>query len=167
MKHIKNFLDKNTADKIEKLLSSVDFPWFYKTPVVENRDNNENVDHDYFFSHIFCHNNNFTSLWYDEVILPIIKKLDFKINNIYRARANLTNKTTKHIRYGFHNDHDFNHKVLLYYVNSNNGYVNIEDKNLKIKPIKNSLLLVDGKTRHEVVSQTDTNIRLVVNITYD
>ena len=45
---LENFLSKEAADKIEKLLVSDNFPWFYKDALtgLETKNNNQ-----YFFNH--------------------------------------------------------------------------------------------------------------------
>ena len=100
---------------------------------------------------------------------------------IIRAKANLFTIRDEPIKYGWHYDlvqegdvekplDDF--KTLLYYINDNNGGTDFEEgltlssKNLFVKSKANRAVIVDGNIKHQSVGQTDTNIRLNININY-
>tara|TARA_R110000851_G_C12762432_1_gene533221 strand:+ start:31 stop:567 length:537 start_codon:yes stop_codon:yes gene_type:complete len=93
---------------------------------------------------------------------------------IIRAKANLFTIRDESIKYGWHYDlvqeNDIqkpldNFKTLLYYINNNNGGTDFEnDKFVQSKA--NRAVIVDGNVKHQSVGQTDTNVRLNININY-
>jgi len=93
---------------------------------------------------------------------------------IIRAKANLFTIRDESIKYGWHYDlvqeNDIQKpldkfKTLLYYINNNNGGTEFEnDKFVQSKA--NRAVIVDGNVKHQSVGQTDTNVRLNININY-
>ena len=55
--------------------------------------------------------------------------------------------------------------MVAYYVNTNNGYTEFEDGQ-KVYCKKNSILIFDGSLKHRGVKQTDTKMRIAININY-
>jgi len=84
---------------------------------------------------------------------------------VSEVRANLLFKTKKHIQSEFHVDKPFYCKTALLYVNTNNGHTLLKNK-IKIKAEENKLLIIDTKTPHAAVSQTDKDRRIVINFNY-
>ena len=158
-KIIENVLEENEVKNIEDILFSNEFPWYYSKYVITDVLNP-------MFFHIFMKENNITSPYFFKIILPIINKFKKEINIIYRARANCITNPHKKIKLGQHNDHPFDHKVLLFYVNTNNGVTNVNNK-VNIPSIRNNVALINGNVPHEIITQTDTDIRLTINITYN
>ena len=88
------------------------------------------------------------------------------INLLYDARANLFTVRDEPIEYGWHVDTDIdNFKTLLYYINTNNGGTAFETGEF-VKSEQNTAVVVDGNIPHQSVGQTDTNVRLLININY-
>ena len=85
-----------------------------------------------------------------------------------RVKANLFVKQPHHIFTEPHYDYNEPHKVLLYSLNTNNGFTVLdpEDKNIKIPSIANQALFFDGSIKHQAVTQTDENVRINININY-
>ena len=50
-------------------------------------------------------------------------------------------------------------------MNTNNGHTLLKNK-IKIKAEENKLLIIDTKTPHAAVSQTDKDRRIVINFNY-
>ena len=59
-----------------------------------------------------------------------------------------------------------NHKIAIYYINTNNGYTIFEHNKQQIQSIQNRLIIFDGHLRHAGVSTTDTKRREVLNLNY-
>ncbi len=158
IKTIDNFLDKEQFRKIEQTLFSSNVPWFYTDTVASPDDKSG-----YFFIHHLYFDDAYQSKFANEVLLPIIYKLSFK--RLLRARINCYPKVSKIIYNELHNDLDFPHKVALFSLNTNNGFTYFEDKS-KINSKANQIILFDGKTKHGSAMQTDTNLRINININY-
>lgn len=96
-------------------------------------------------------------------IKPIIKKL--KIRALLRAKVNLTTRTENIIQGDFHQDYSYDHRVAIFYLNTNNGYTLFED-GTKIESVANRMVLFDGHLRHLGTNCTDKQRRVVLNINY-
>jgi len=157
MKIIDNFLDINISDQIEKTIIQDNFPWYYTGKGVYN----SNV---YFFSHTLLENGK-KSNYADELLLPIVSKINGK--KLFRAKVNGYTKTENYVHYPYHFDNDLDKdiKVAIYYVNTNNGYTEIKN-NGKVESIKNRILFMNGNEEHKCTNQTDTDLRINININY-
>ena len=62
-----------------------------------------------------------------------------------------------------HVDFPQKHRVALFSVNTNNGYT-LFDNGEKIQSIENQLVIFDGALKHCSVAQTDTNVRVNINL---
>tara|TARA_E500000305_G_scaffold92174_1_gene80130 strand:- start:2845 stop:3330 length:486 start_codon:yes stop_codon:yes gene_type:complete len=154
-----NFLSKEENNYLYKTLTNNYFPWFYVDCIGKPYDNKR-----FYFTHMFMLEEQINSEFYKDIEKTIISKLDY--NKIYRVKANCFVKEPKNFKSEKHVDEDFDHKVLIYYLNTNNGHTLLEDK-VKIDSINNRALFFNGSIKHSAVSQTDTKIRLNINITYD
>jgi len=156
VKTIDNFLDNNTFLNIKKLLFSVHFPYYYQSAVANNQD-----VADFYFNHTFYLNNQQQSSAFADVVMPIIGKYGFK--KLLRAKCNLYTRKEKQIPNAFHLDFEIPHTVLLYSVNTNNGYTMFKSGE-KIYSKENQLIIFDGLLEHCSVAQTDEKIRVNINI---
>jgi len=164
---VKNLLDKESYNYLNKEVLNINFPWFY----IEGQDNPN--DGRFQFVHNIILDSNINSTYYN-----VFKNLFFKsikINNIYRLKVNLTTKIIDKEKCGtFHIDepelikNNKNLKTSIYYFNDNNGGTEFVDKTF-IKSEKNKLITFNSKLKHRAVSHTDKNInkRIVINFLYD
>ena len=153
---IDNFLDYNTFSNIKNLLLGADFPYYYNSAVASKEDIS-----DFYFNHVFYFNNQQQSSWFAEVVLSIIGRYGFK--KLLRAKCNLYTKKEKQIPTAFHLDFETPHTVLLYSVNTNNGYTLFKSGE-KIYSKENQLIVFNGLLEHCSVSQTDEKVRVNINI---
>jgi hypothetical protein len=94
------------------------------------------------------------------------------INNInpsdlMRVKGNLGVKTSEHVEGGFHTDTNanFKHNIAIFYLNTNNGYTKFEDGTV-VDSVANRLVVFDSSLLHSGFSQTDKNVRCVINLNY-
>jgi len=158
MKIIDNFLPKETADLIEEKMLCNTFPWFYEDCVNTAKDNKR-----FFFTHAIIKERVCYSGFYESIAAPILNKL--QPNKISRIKCNLYPRENEQYIKGFHIDLPEKHKVLLYSVNTNNGFTLFENGD-KVPSIKNTALVFDGNLKHVGVPQTDEKIRMNININY-
>jgi hypothetical protein len=158
---IDNFLAPDDFLNIKNTMFSNNFPWGYE-PSVLNYPNSEILDKLYFFTHKFYKDyvpfSNFISL-----LDPIIKKLNPK--SIIKIQANLYPNVNKYIESLFHRDYEYSHKGAVFYLNTNNGFTELEDKT-KIQSIENRILLHDPFEFHKIVPCTDEKVRIVIVFNY-
>lgn len=156
----KNFLKKSLAKEIYKLMSSNNFAWFYMDNIAKRDDNKR-----FHFTHMLVKDSQINSPHFDFIARPLIDLIPSKKFEVIRVKCNLFVRENKNYESDLHVDDHDPHKVLLYYVNSNNGYTSLKDK-VKIPSVENSALFMDGGIPHRAVSQTDTKIRMNINIVY-
>lgn len=157
MKLINNFLNKETHKEIKNLLFSNNFPWYYNDFVASKLD-----DKNFFFSHTLVREEKTNSSYSDFFIKPILEKISYK--KLIRAKINCYTRSQKKIKSLFHVDQIDDHTVLLYNVNTNNGYTLFKKNNKKIYSLENSLIIFNGNQEHCSVSQTNEKLRININI---
>ena len=159
MKVIYSVLKKEEHENIENKFISNNFPWFYSAHQ-SSTDNNS-----YLFHHFYS-NNQITSNFY-YLILPIIEII--KPVSLINIRANLVINRNKVIKSAYHydkfNNNALDHQTLIYYVNTNNGYTEFENKN-KVNCIANSMIIFKANNKHRGCSQTDSDYKSVININF-
>jgi hypothetical protein len=157
-KIINNFLDKEVFNNLKNTLFSNKINWFFLPSMTNNKDH-------YFFNHCFYNHYMPQSIFFEEFIIPILKKLN--VVAISEIRANLMLKKDNHYQSSFHVDRPFECKTAILYVNTCNGYTLLhEDKKIKINSEENKLLIFGSQTKHAGVSQTDVDRRIVINFNY-
>jgi hypothetical protein len=158
MKVIDNFIeDKEVFKSIKDLLFSNTFPYFYNDSTANTFDNKN-----YFFSHNIIQKGKVESPFFFDM-MPIIGRLNF--NYIHRIKINCFVNTDKHFVSEPHRDMQEPHKVALFYINTNNGYTLFKNGD-RVPSVENRMLLFDGKEKHSSVTQTDTKLRINININY-
>jgi len=164
-----NFLSKDAHkylhDKMCGPGSADDFYWLY-SPKVANEINPN--DEEFFFGHTLYHSGAkewkaHVSPFYDNLAAPILGA--FRFEWIFRIRCNLYTNTGGQQKHEFHRDVDFDHNVLIYSLNTNNGYTEFEDGEI-IESVANQAVIFNGRRKHRSVTQTDSKIRVNVNIVF-
>jgi hypothetical protein len=168
---IENYLPQKQADEIESFMinppypqdPAPTFPWYYMPHPTDNK-----LSQMPFFTHVFYdHIGQQKDIYFDGINKTILNRLeqeDMKDMSLLRVRANLYLRNPKPMFSEPHRDHFIDHKVAIYYVNTNDGYTLLNEK-IKIPSIKNSVLIFDGG-QHRAVSQTDEKVRVIINISY-
>ena len=157
MKIIKNFIqDKEIFNNIKDTLMGCEFPYYYFDCISGDNDKT-----DYFFGHTLFAGNGSKSDFFNTICTPLLDRIEFTY--LLRAKVNFYTKKPKPIKTGMHVDFSQKHKVALFSVNTNNGYTLFENGE-KIKSIENQLVIFDGALKHCSVAQTDTNVRVNINL---
>ena len=158
MEVIPNFIeDKSIQDSIKNLLFGSSFDYYYLPNTVDGAE-------DYFFSHILYDAKiEQYSSHFQSILMPLLGRLKF--NYLMRAKVNCYPKRNENNKGNFHLDAHEPHMVGLYSVNSNNGHTLFED-GTKIESGENQMVIFDGSMKHCSVVQSDTNIRVNVNINF-
>lgn len=158
MKIYKNFLPEPLFKEIQSITTSNTFPYFYNPYTANEKDRSS-----FLFTHLLYGEKKPLSNYLATIVYPIMAKI--KYTELLRAKINLYTKTPTEIVTGFHTDSDKEHKVLLYSVNTNNGYTLFKDGK-KVSSLANQAVVFDGKMSHSSVAQTDERIRVNININF-
>ena len=164
MKIIKNFLRKDFNKYLQKELIGDIFPWYFhptslRTPYKEDRQ--------FLFYHDFMFEKKINSDWWP-LVKPLVAniKKHFPGIELLRVKANLYTNQNKEVKFGKHIDNQYEREfwTSIYYVNSNNGKTYIGKKG--VPSVANSIVIFDGQTPHYGTVQTDTPVRLLINVIF-
>jgi len=162
-----NFLSEREFTELQKNIMGPYFPWYYNEFIAYENDESE---HSYQLVHIFCNNGEINSDLFN-ILEPIWEVINPK--EIIRAKVNLgpRKSTTEHHEGGWHTDFTEipeevkNLTTAVFYLNNNNGYTLFED-GTKVESVENRFASFPTLTPHTAVSQTDSKIRVVLNLNY-
>lgn len=159
-KVIPNFLLKDEHELISNYISNLDF--YYQKRVANIEDTSS-----FFFSNcLYDIRKSKLNFEYFKIIVPLL--YNAKIQIPWRIQVNCFIKQSKPIFTQPHVDNDNPHNVLLYSVNTNNGYTILDPKgkNIKVPSVANQALFFDGSIEHQAVTQTDENVRFNINVNF-
>jgi|TARA_R100001443_G_C3310181_1_gene167498 hypothetical protein len=165
MKVIDNFLPNDIHQQFVDLLMSNDFPYYF----IDGVANINGTEDDFIFFHnLYGNPHNFNhsggeivSRYFNMIAMPLLGRLNF--NNLLRARVNLYTRKHEGVISDFHQDLEERHTVALYNINSNNG-VTVFKTGEKLPSVANQMIIFDGKLDHAVIPQTDTKLRVNINL---
>ena len=164
MNIIKFFLSEDLNQHLQKQLVAYNFPWYFQYSSV---DPPYKEDNQFVFYHEFLSYKKINSEWWPTV-KPLVDKVKkhFPKIEILRVKANLYTNQNKVIKFGKHIDNRFEPEFFssIYYVNSNNGKTYIGKK--VVPSVANSFVVFDGQTPHYGTVQTDTPLRLLINVIF-
>lgn len=158
MKIEDDFLSPEDLDKLDSIINSPHFPWFFQKE--------QTWDDDPFFCHImYCHDIS-QSQFYLQVNEIFKKHLNW--TSLYRLNVNLVPKigSTSNFHTDVNDEH--NEEVMttaIFYLNTNNGYTEFENGEI-VESISNRLVEFPSSCRHRAIGQTDTDKRVVLNFNY-
>ena len=162
MRIIPNFLEKNKFLQLQKIVFSSDMPFYYNNKIVGNEKETE--QNDFMFTHGFYDDNKQQSDYFNLVVMPLLGRLN--LNFLIRAKLNCYTKKNKLIYSKLHTDFLIPHSVALFSFNTCNGFTYFEDSKDEVKSIENQMIIYDGNRKHCSVAQTDTNLRINLNINF-
>ena len=162
MQIIKNFLEKNFFQDLQKLIIESEFAWFQRKTMVTGTTNNLG-----YFTHSFYNNNQINCDTYFKYIIPILNKLNSKA--VIEVRANLTPSVFfKEKNCNFHTDNSFNCKTAILYLNTCDGGTEFKINN-KIKFIKseeNKIVIFNSNIEHRATTSQNEDFRYILNFNY-
>lgn len=164
IKVIDNFLSDLDFMNLERsILNNPNFYWQFNPCQVGDYDiSNHDERVPFQFVHGMYRNSSHTSEYFD-TLKPLIRKL--KPQEILRIKVNLNTRTEKIIEGKLHVDTNTDHKVGIFYLNTNNGYT-LFTNGKKVDSVKNRMVLFDGSLLHTGTNCTDKQRRVVINFNY-
>jgi len=173
MKTYKNYLPKEFFNKLNTTVSSSNFPWYFSSRLL-SYSKKESSDNFFMFHRLLDYGveNTITSNFFD-MFYPLIYFLDkkHKVNNLMRMQINMYTNQNKKISHPPHIDfHDEpgektkGVKTGLFNFTTCNGGTNIDKKFYESKA--NEFHVFDNDTKHFGVIQTNTPIRIIINVNW-
>jgi len=163
-------IKKKLADKIEKLLTSDYFGWYYNhTTALKDED----IEPDTFqFTHKFYDDIYNTASYYYQNVLELFHAANIKYERFSRIKSNFLVPSIKGIKHNhIHADQKKNGvKSFLYYVNDSDGDTIFFDNNKKeikrFTPKKGTGLLFDSNILHAGSNPVKYDKRIVINFIF-
>lgn len=159
----KNFLEESCFREIKAGFVGPYVPWSYSKNIIKAEKDEVEEPDTFQFTHNIFSNAQIMSQPGFELIKPIVSKIDPVI--LFRVKANLGTRNGQHTIGGFHVDTHEICTTSIFYLNENNGYTMFED-GTKIPSTENTLVCFDSAIKHTGVSQTDAQVRIVLNLNY-
>ncbi len=135
-------------------------PWYY--------GNKTQKQEDYQFTHIFFDQSQLSANF--SLVQPILQKINPKA--LVRIKANMSTKEESSRLGGWHYDMQYqdgtpwtDNTTAVYYVNDNNGWTEFED-GTKFISKANTFVCFPNDLKHTGFSQTDENVRVLINFNY-
>ena len=189
-----NFLETKLFKHVQKILLGPMFPWVYNDKVIDdyeyikktkkyneikqldNVDVVRHQDDDTFqFTHLFFRGP-LQGDWSPETINinPVLNAIAPRAWT--RIKANLGTKDSEHMIGGWHCDLHWPEEgdtripyddtlTAILYMNTNNGYTLLET-GYKVESVENRLVIFPNNVLHTGISQTDTNVRVLINFDF-
>ena len=153
---IDNVLAERQFEALTGRIFNQKFNWFFQ-PFVAS----ENQGY-YYFTHTFYEEGKIISDFVNS-IFPILVLLNPK--RIIRVKANMYTSSVNLETHGMHKDLEVPCKGAVFYVNSNDGYTELED-GTKIESVANRILLFDPTKPHQSTNCTNDKVRVTINFNY-
>ena len=165
-----NFLTDSESFEITKLVKSYEMLWGFRTGLTFMPDKEISYDlvgDDWGLSYLLIPTiEPVLSQKLFKVLQPLFTQL--KIEHPLRVKLNLGVATKEPHVSQYHQDlhADYKYTTAIYYLNTCNGYTQFKSDGAPVKSKENRLVVFDGNSEHRAVSQTDTQMRYVINFNY-
>jgi Cu/Ag efflux protein CusF len=160
IKVLDDYTDQQWFDKLVEYTKHPDF-WGYTSTTDYEGDGKGK------FTHLIYGNNGLFCSHLHQFMEPFYNHTNQAA--VIRNKIDFTLKTETHQQGMMHNDIDFidvPYKTGILYLTTNNGYTLFED-GTKVESVANRFVMFDGHLhKHCVVSQTDVNERICLNINW-
>jgi len=154
------FVDEDTSNYINSMLTSNIFPWVFCENIVSSDDSKRSQ-----FIHMFYNDGEPRSPFYKHLLdTQVMQKLS--MSAIIKIKANIQIATENIETNTLHIDHSFpNALTAIYYVNDNNGYT-FFDTGEVIESKKGRIVIFPSNYKHSGTTCTDKKYRSVINFNY-
>ena len=174
---IDDFLPLYNFNQLQSTLLGSYFDWYFNSTTLAEEHLNKNKIR--YRGHHFTHRFYKTrfidpfmgeekSSQYFSLLEVIISKL--KLKRLVHIKANLGPRTLFHRKEGYHIDIDPPlpgvHKTAILYMNTCNGWTEFE-KGGKVKSVENRIVIFDSNLKHQGVTCTNEQRRVLINFNYE
>lgn len=163
IKIIDNYLPETTMLQLENFILSSNFPYYYTENIAGEDFKKTNTF--MFFHNLILEGEECSNVGY-LITNIIIDKIPHK--NILRSKINFYLNTNQLQLHDFHLDNSDNKdiKIAIFYINTNNGFTEFEDKSI-VNSVRNRLVLFPGNLKHRSTNTTNKKNRINININYN
>lgn len=157
-----DFLPEEEFKKIQNLVMSDIFPWYYNRYIIKGA---EEESSEFQFTHRLFGETEGVASSAMSFFDPILEKLG--VTHLIGAKVNCNYRTVEPVEGGWHTDLPLYRKAktAVFFINTNNGFTKFED-GTKVDSIENRLAEFDSNIKHTGVSHTDKQVRMVLNLNY-
>lgn len=169
-KVINNFLEENYFKELQNTFTNNNFAWHYQP---RSSDMPDAFDFDFMFTHNCYHFKHGVRSNVFELLQPLIIKTGITTGKSYlmRAKANLYTNQAENIVHQKHTDYpaETDYKTAVFNFTTCNGgtIFYIDGKEEFVESVENSIVVFDGPTDHAGVTQTNSNIRVLLNMDFN
>ena len=160
---IDNFLPKDVFECMEDFLmdgrTDNGIKWSYKEAMSHEDDTDG-----FLFDNVILNGHFKCQDLFLRVGVPIISRIPMK--ELYRIKINCHPHQHNRPKSAFHTDDTEPHKTAIFMINSCDGYTEFED-GTKLDSVRNTLYIFDGSILHRSVGQTDSKIRININVNFN
>jgi hypothetical protein len=175
MKKLTNFAPIDLVNQLEQVLSSHQFPWFWRPSTVYGVNENNYFSDDFQFIHMAYYENQPQSdlfVYVRPLLFEFEKATGLTIKNVFKIKANLLPKQElDDIEASVHTDldkSDKNYISIVYYVIDSDGDTVIYDDNgnvaLQASPVKGSAVYFPSHMKHRGTPPSLNKRRIVLNM---
>jgi len=177
IKVIDNFLSKSYHEKLFKILTSADFPWYFINNITQTGSSDLR---EFGFNHTFWDTDgqreNFYSWFWKPALYQMMDVIECDL--ILRSRCDMTTHTDGNFLHSPHIDFDFPHFSTIFYINDCDGDTLFYDKRTtntdeiqfldlneikRVTPKANRLIIFDGDIIHTGSSPSKNKKRILIN----
>ena len=164
-----NFLVEEDFTALVETLTHAEFPWYF-APRIVNTDKETDSPGQFYHDVVYNITGPISST-YSSHFLSILDQLGSSVTT--RIKINLNPRLPQSFFSDFHSDtENYMDKEIsaqcstsILYINTNNGYTEL-DTGEKIESVANRVVTFPSNTKHRGVTQTDEQIRILVNFNY-
>tara|TARA_R100001244_G_C5154388_1_gene130179 strand:+ start:701 stop:1231 length:531 start_codon:yes stop_codon:yes gene_type:complete len=161
---INNFLEKEFFDFLKNTITYQDFPWRRRPRMTQGHGSESDKG---YLTYNFFNDFKTSSELYEQLIIPIMKKLNAKA--LIEARANLMiRELFISNASNYHTDGTTgNYTAILNLTNCDGGtHLMVDNKELFIQSKENSILIFNPKILHRSVRNNNSEVRYCINLNY-
>ena len=158
-----NFLITSLFEDIKNQIMTAEFPWYFN-----EHDIPEDKSSNFMFTHTIYRDGIIKSNYF-QLVKPICHFINdtIPIKNILRIKLNCYTNQGKEIKHKEHIDIEDKKDVLVgvFHINENNGNTCLSENggDICIQSKENQMILLDNSVVHYGTTQTDTDLRIVIN----
>ena len=168
VKIIDNFIKEDDFKKLEEIIFSDKFIWNWIDGVSYHK-NNPNVQEDKkhltYLVHVLYNNPTLISPFWKSFIDVFENMNGHDVKSLIRIKINCYPRSNILEEHGMHQDKPFDHKGMLIYLNTCDGYTRFESGE-KIDSVANRAVFFNPFVKHTSTNTTNASRRVTMNFNY-